>query len=229
MHCISGIIEWHAKKACQMEETSATIKTRKSLLADELEDIDGEYIFNDDYHEITNLKDNYKESKSFLKFLELGSLKDALMEIDEADNEDHENDEIQNVGNFSSKNDLILLPRAILKGQLPSRLKKPPIDWGAPSAGKLCFSDWITLSTFKIPFVVFEIKFHQKTFLDVFFHLVKLLEIEIDYETNEEKIQTYFFHLVTYHCLLEELYPELNPNPNQTLLFISHRVLEISD
>ncbi|MBW0501270.1 hypothetical protein O181_040985 [Austropuccinia psidii MF-1] len=164
MHCISGILEWNAQKAWQLEATSVTIKSSKSLFDDELEDIDGKDLFNDDYHEITNLKDNYQESKSCLNFLDVGALQDELMEIYEADKENHENKEIPNLRNFLSKNDLILIHTAIRKVHLPSWLKEPPTNWGPPSAGKLGSAHWITLLVIIIPFVVLEIKFNQKSF-----------------------------------------------------------------
>ncbi|MBW0497199.1 hypothetical protein O181_036914, partial [Austropuccinia psidii MF-1] len=159
-----------------------------------------------------------RENDKNLDYLDLGALQEVLMEIDEGVDEFKEENS-NSLGPSLSTNDWFLIHSSISKVQLPSLLKRPSRKLGDPSAGKAHSANWIALFTIIIPFVIVEIKGHHKTFIDAFEHLARLPELEMDYEISEEKIQIYFYHLVNYHCLVGEIYPEPNPTPNHHVAF----------
>ncbi|MBW0473934.1 hypothetical protein O181_013649 [Austropuccinia psidii MF-1] len=208
----AGMLEWHAHKAWKLDLTAETIKNTRSTIQENMEVIEMEDVFNEADHEIANFG-SFRENDKNLDYLDLGALQEVFMEIDEVVDE-FEGDNSNSLGPSLSTNDFFWIRSSISKFQLPSWLKRPSRDLGDPSAGKVRSADWIDLFKIIIPFVIIEMKGHHKTFFDAFVHLARLSELAMDYEISEEKILIYIYHLVTYCCLVGEIYPELNQTPN---------------
>jgi hypothetical protein len=83
--------------------------------------------------------------------IDLNSLQDALMEIDQ---EMEDQPSSLNATNTFSTEDLSTIRRIIRCTTLPSWLNRPPLLFGDASAGKVRSADWVTFLAIFMPFAI---------------------------------------------------------------------------
>ena len=76
------------------------------------------------------------------------------------------------------------------------------------------------LITMFLPFAIAEMKKNPSSdFVDAWYHLAMLTEIAMLYQTDEEKVQQYLYHLVSYRSNITTNHPDMNPTPNHHMAF----------
>ncbi|KNZ51996.1 uncharacterized protein VP01_3734g2 [Puccinia sorghi] len=149
--------------------------------------------------------------------IDLASLQDALMEIDD---EIRGKDEILNGTPVFTSEDLKLIRRVITQAKIPSWLNRPSKTFGDSSDGKVRLADWITLFTVFLPFAMVELRGSpQNELVDMWYHLAMLTELAVEYEVDESNIQCYLYHPTCYRSNLQECHPELAATPNQHMAY----------
>ncbi|KNZ46063.1 uncharacterized protein VP01_7592g1, partial [Puccinia sorghi] len=159
MYLLSGMLEWHARQVWCIDEVSLELKKKK---VDVPKSLDPEDYFEEDVH--NELR--YTEENLVHNSIDLASLQDALMEIDD---EIHGKDEMLNGTPVFTSEDLKLIHRVITQARIPSWLNRPSTIFGDASAGKVGSP--------------------QNELVDMWYHLAMLTELAVEYEVDESVIQ----------------------------------------
>ncbi|POW10495.1 hypothetical protein PSHT_08759 [Puccinia striiformis] len=208
MHLLSGMLCWHAIKVWCLKEIALELKDKKPVQYD--------IPVNEDHFD----EDHYKQLREDERYyattndsgINLRSLQDALMEIDQDIQANDDSSEDPCV--FSSK-DLSKIRWVIKQTQIPLWLNRPSPIFGDASAGKVRSADWISFFTIFMPFAIMELKrTNQNKLVESWYHLAMLTEIAMDCTTDQNKIHQYLFHLTS-----SELYHDLNPTPNEHMAY----------
>ncbi|KNZ64683.1 uncharacterized protein VP01_1004g11 [Puccinia sorghi] len=147
--------------------------------------------------------------------IDLTSLQEALMEIDQEIEDQHSS---LNVTNIFSTEDLSTIRCIIGSTIIPSWLR-PSLLFGDTSSGKVCLADWVTCFTTFMPFAFVESqKSKQSEFVNSWYHIAMLTKLVMEYRAEEIQ-NKYFFHLTSYRSNLNKNYPHLNPTPNHHMAF----------
>ncbi|KAI7947147.1 hypothetical protein MJO28_009055 [Puccinia striiformis f. sp. tritici] len=191
MHLLSGMLCWHAIKVWCLKEIALELKDKKPVQYD--------IPVNEDHFD----EDHYKQLREDERYyattndsgINLRSLQDALMEIDQDIQANDDSSEDPCV--FSSK-DLSKIRWVIKQTQIPLWLNRPSPIFGDASAGKVRSADWISFFTIFMPFAIMELKrTNQNKLVESWYHLAMLTEIAMDCTTDQNKIHQYLFHLTS--------------------------------
>ncbi|POW01152.1 hypothetical protein PSTT_12679, partial [Puccinia striiformis] len=139
MHLLSGMLCWHAIKVWRLKEIVLELKDKKPVEYDV--PVNEDYFDGDHYEQLREDERYYATTNN--SGINLHSLQDALMEIDE--DIQAINDSSEDPCVFSSK-DLSKIRWVIKHTQIPSWLNRPSPIFGDASAGKVRSADWIFVS-----------------------------------------------------------------------------------
>ncbi|CAH7668040.1 hypothetical protein PPACK8108_LOCUS2508, partial [Phakopsora pachyrhizi] len=219
MHCLSGILEYHACRVWNLDLLSKELQKNQQaptiLLKDALSSGIGNMIADEeDFYESPqsnlrfqsgNLVPHHKLNTPAIDHSEILEIKSALniLLIDQDiynDDGDILKPEVESFSYPSLLNTehLKIIHQTIKRCSVPPWMHLPPANLGNAAHGKLQSADWIILFTTIIPFAIPLLENLDETVIKIFFDLVIISEIILNYKPSEQAVENYYKHLVSY-------------------------------